>query len=117
MYSYEFINNDEFILKQAITDEEKTSFLTDISPIIAVCSESHGVSDEAIKTAADTINVDGINSCFMACVLKDMGIVSIIKYKSNYTTFRAKFGSKNILGYTEAHEWQQICAVVGSLSS
>lgn len=67
-------------MKQAVTDEEKAAFLADISPLIAKCSQSHGVSAEAVKTATDTISADGINPCFIACVLKDMGVVSILNF-------------------------------------
>ncbi|CAB3255591.1 unnamed protein product [Arctia plantaginis] len=54
----------------ALTDEDKAIVSAIMAPITADCSSEHGVSEGEIKSAKDSYNTDGLNSCFLGCVLK-----------------------------------------------
>ncbi|XP_026730661.1 uncharacterized protein LOC113495864 [Trichoplusia ni] len=57
-----------------VTDEEKAAIRAAIAPLIAECSEQHGVSEDDIKAAKESHNADNLNPCFMGCFFKKSGI-------------------------------------------
>nr|QCF41938.1 odorant binding protein [Athetis dissimilis] len=90
-------------VSHAVTEEEKAAFREAMAPVIAECSEEHGVSESDIAAAKEAMSADAIKSCFLGCVMKkteavdakglfdaDAGLSKIRKYVSSDDDF-AKF--------------------------
>nr|ASA40067.1 odorant-binding protein 31 [Helicoverpa armigera] len=54
----------------AISEEEKEAFRAAMAPILAECSEEHGVSEKDIEAAKESGNADDIKPCFLGCLMK-----------------------------------------------
>ncbi|XP_022826721.1 general odorant-binding protein 28a-like [Spodoptera litura] len=59
----------------AVTEEEKEAFREAMAPIIAECSEEHGVSEADIKAAKESASADNIKPCFLGCVMKKIEVL------------------------------------------
>ncbi|XP_075977195.1 uncharacterized protein LOC142977280 [Anticarsia gemmatalis] len=60
----------------AVSEEEKAAFREAVLPLVGECSTAHGVSQEDIKSAKEAGNPEGINSCFIGCVFKKLGVLT-----------------------------------------
>lgn len=58
------------LFQHAVTEEEKAAFREVMAPLIAECSEEHGVSDADIQAAKEAGSADAIEPCFLGCVMK-----------------------------------------------
>nr|ALT31646.1 odorant-binding protein 16 [Cnaphalocrocis medinalis] len=58
-----------------VSQEEKEKFHEAIMPLLVECSEAHGVSKDDIKNAKEAGTAQGLNSCFIGCVMKKAGII------------------------------------------
>lgn len=63
------------VSQAAVSEEEKEAFREAMAPIIAECSEEHGVSEADIKAAKEAASADGIKPCFLGCVMKKIEVL------------------------------------------
>lgn len=62
---------------QALQNIEKEAILKSVLPHLNECSKDHSITDTNIHTVVDTGDLSVINSCFIACVFKRIGVVSV----------------------------------------
>ncbi|CAH0625400.1 unnamed protein product [Chrysodeixis includens] len=69
-----FSKQKKIVWTAKVTDEEKAAIRAAVAPLIAECSQQHGVSEDDIKAAKESHSADNLNPCFMGCFFKKAGI-------------------------------------------
>ncbi|XP_045499735.1 uncharacterized protein LOC123697311 [Colias croceus] len=61
---------------EAISQAEKMKIYAVMLPSIQECSKDYGVSEDDLKKAKESGNVDSLNQCLLACVFKKAGVIN-----------------------------------------